>query len=85
MSKVGTSDLWEPTVLGRTRLNERWCAYLVKAPFDMPVDNDGLLGSVVELDGMAFRIGGTVAHTPPRPIRAGESIQILVTQVDLRP
>jgi hypothetical protein len=78
MSKVGTSDLWEPTVLGRGKLNDQWSAYLVEAPFDMPADTSAIVGTRVALDGTAFRIGGTLAHSPPRPIRAGEPIQILV-------
>jgi hypothetical protein len=78
LSKVETSHLWQPTVLGRSKLNDRWSAYLVEAPFDMPADTSEIIGARVVLDGMAYRVGGTLAHSPRTPIRAGEPIQILV-------
>jgi hypothetical protein len=78
VSEIVPSDLWEPTVLGWGRLNERWCAYLVEAPFDMPADADPIVGTRVTLHGMACKVGGTVVPSPPRPIRAGEPVQILV-------
>ena len=72
---------WAPTVLGRSRLNPRWWAYLVEAPCDMPAGMGHLLGTHVTLDGEAFGIGGTVPNVPATAIRQGDPIQLLVSAV----
>jgi hypothetical protein len=79
VSKIETANLWEPTVLGRSKLDERWWAYLVEAPFDMPAGMPELLGKRVTLDGEPFGIGGTVPHVPAGEIREGDPIQLLVS------
>jgi hypothetical protein len=79
VSTINTVNVWEPTVLGRSKLDGRWWAYLVQAPFDMPGDAPELMGSRVILDGEAFGIGGSVPNVPARPISKGEPIQILVS------
>ena len=79
VSAIDTVNLWEPTVLGRSKLDGRWWAYLVQAPFDMPADAPELMGNRVILDGEAFAIGGSIPNVPARAIATGDSIQILVS------
>jgi hypothetical protein len=79
LSTIETTSLWEPTVFGRSPLSGNWWAYLVEAPFDMPADIPGLIGSRVALDGRPFAIGGTIPNAPARSVRQGDAIQILVS------
>jgi hypothetical protein len=79
LSTINTTSLWEPEVYGRNQLRGDWWAYLVEAPFDMPADIPGLIGSRVALDGKPFAIGGTIPNAPARSVRKGDAIQILVS------
>ena len=47
---VAVSGVWEPKVLGRTKLDSRRWAYAVEAPFDMAWDIPALMGTAVLLD-----------------------------------
>ena len=78
MNKVDLSAVWAPTVLGKDRIDQRRWAYAVAAPFDMPADMPGLVGTKVQLDGSIFEIGGFVPRMPPLPIKEGEAIELLV-------
>lgn len=78
MSKIDTSLLWGPNVLGRNRLDERRWAYAVEAPFDIASEPVDLIGMKALLDGREFEIRGFVPQIPPRAIKQGEPIELLV-------
>jgi hypothetical protein len=81
MSKIDTSVVWGPQVLGRGRLDERRWAYLVEAPFDMPSDIPDLIGMKVRLDGSEFEIRGVLPKLPLVPVVKGEPIELLVRSI----
>ena len=78
MSKIDAAVFWGPKVLGRDKLDERRWAYAVEAPFDMPHDATDLIGIKAYFDGHEVEVRGFVARMPPRPIRKGEPIELLV-------
>ena len=78
MSKIDTSVLWGPTVLGREKLDERRWAVAVEAPFDMAATIPDLIGMKVSLDGGEYEIRGILPKIPHDPIRQGEVIEMLV-------
>jgi hypothetical protein len=81
MSKIDSSILWGPEVLGSGPLDERFSAYLVEAPFDMPAHAPDLVGERVSLGGTTFQIRGVAANAPSGPISKGDRIQLLVRAV----
>jgi hypothetical protein len=78
MSKIDAAVLWGPKVLGRDRLDERRWAYIVEAPFDMLTDPTDLIGMKAYLNGDEVEIRGFVPRMPPRPIKKGDAIELLV-------
>ena len=78
MSKIDTAILWGPDPVGRSKLDERWWAYVVEAPFDMPADIPDLIGRKVSLDGQHFEIRGIVPAVPVSPISKGDFMELLV-------
>jgi hypothetical protein len=78
LSKVETSIVWGPDVVGRMKLDERRWAIGVHAPFDMPVGAPGLMGTKVYLDGNLFEIRGIVPNVPLSTIKAGQLLELLV-------
>lgn len=78
MSKIDAAIVWGPDAVGRSRLDDRWWAYVVEAPFDMPADIPDLIGRPVSLDGRAFEIRGIVPNVPVSPIRKGDLMELLV-------
>jgi hypothetical protein len=58
MSKIDTSIVWAPKVLGRDKLDRNRWAYIVEAPFDLPADVPDLIGKKAFLDGGEFEIRG---------------------------
>ena len=78
MSKIDASVLWGPKVLGRDKLDDRRWTYALEAPFDMPCEPTDLIGMKACLDGKEYQIRGFVPRMPPRPIKEGESIELLV-------
>ena len=79
MSKIDAAVLWGPKVLGRDRLDERRWAYVVEAPFDMLRDPTDLIGMKACLNGDAVEIRGFVPRMPPRSIKKGDAIELLVS------
>ena len=80
MTKIDTSVLWGPTVVGKDRLDERRWSYVVEAPFDMLGEGE-LIGMKVSLDGQEFQIRGFVPRMPASSIKQGELIELLVAWV----
>jgi hypothetical protein len=80
MSKVDSTVLWGPTVIGKDQLDEQRWAYLVEAPFDMAAELP-LIGIKASLDGQEFEVRGFVPRMPATPIRQGELIELLVVPV----
>ncbi len=79
MSKIDTSVLWGPTLLGRQKLEARRWAFAVGAPFDMqPAQTESLIGMAVSVDGSTWMIRGVVHNIPQQQIRTGDPIEILV-------
>jgi len=78
LSKVETSIVWGPDVVGRMKLDERRWAVGVHAPFDMPVGAPDLMGTQVYLDGKLFEIRGIVPNVPLSTIKAGQLLELLV-------
>jgi hypothetical protein len=72
MSKIDTSVVWGPTLLGRR-------AFAVGAPFDMqPAEIELLIGMVVSVGGATWIIRGLVRNIPQQQIRTGDPIELLV-------
>ena len=78
LSKVETSIVWGPDVVGRMKLDERRWAVGVHAPFDMPVGAPDLMGTKVQIDGELFDIRGIVPNVPLSTIKQGQLIELLV-------
>jgi hypothetical protein len=78
VSKVKGEVVWQPQVLGRTRLDERRFMYDVRAPFDMPADIPDLIDTMVVLDGAPFTIRGIAPNLPAKAIAKDEVIALLV-------
>jgi hypothetical protein len=78
MSKIDRAVLWGPDVHGRGKLDDRRWAYAVEAPFDMSPDAMELIGVKACLDGREVEIRGFVPSMPPRDIRKGDLIELLV-------
>ncbi len=78
MSKIDRSVLWGPDVRGRGKLGDRRWAYAVEAPFDISPDSKDLIGMKACLDGKEAEIRGFVPSMPPRDIKKGELIELLV-------
>ena len=78
MSKVETSIVWGPDIVGRMKLDERRWAVGVHAPFDMAVSAPDLMGTRVYLDGKLFEIRGIVPNVPLSTIKAGQLLELLV-------
>jgi hypothetical protein len=79
MSKIDTSVVWGPRVLGREKLDARRWAFAVEAPFDMgPEQIASLIGMIVSVDGATWTIRGVVPNIPDDLIRTGQPVEILV-------
>ena len=81
MSKVETSIVWGPEIVGRMKLGERRWAVGVQAPFDMPAEALDLMGTKVMLDAELFEIRGIVPNVPLSTIKQGQLIEILVVAI----
>ncbi|NNM74737.1 hypothetical protein [Enterovirga aerilata] len=72
------SEPWIPEVLGTSRLDERYSAYLVHAPFDMAAHAPELIGMRAMLDQIERTIRGILVKTPSTAIERGDLIALLV-------
>lgn len=80
MSNDSTTSTWQPEVLGIDILNDRFRAYLVRAPFDMPASASQLVDRTVFLEGGIALVRGVLSKVPSGPIRQGEMITLLARQ-----
>jgi hypothetical protein len=81
MSKIETSVLWGAKFLGKEPLDRRRWIYAIEAPFDMPFDIPGLIGTRAILDGDEIEVRGVVPKMPAEPIRRGEAVPLLVIRM----
>jgi hypothetical protein len=77
MNNASTTDLWEPEILGTDTLDDRFKAYLVRAPFDMQGNGAGLVDTHAALGGTRALIRGVLAKVPSGPISEGDLITLL--------
>ena len=81
MSKIDTTIVWGPTLLGRQKLDARRWAFAVGAPFDLhPSDTGSLIVMAVSVEGATWIIRGLIPNIPQQQIRTGDPIEILVTR-----
>lgn len=72
---------WGMPVLDR-RMADRGMVITVASPTEMDRDNPEIVGAVLQLDGSSYRVKAVERTMPRRPIAEGESIGLLLEEVE---